>query len=179
MKRVNMQTWIVTGLAIAAAGCSTPAPTVNSTADAQQPAAQLAPERAVLMDGQATNDEVLKALPRRISEADAQKMLVNLPADKLQGPLAQGNERSTQQRWGRGWRGRGFGWGGRGFGFGGLGWGGFSYYPYNNFYYPYYLSAGYYYPYSYPYYGSYYYPYYYGYGNYYRPYAWRYGARWW
>lgn len=166
MKRVNMSTWIVTGLALAAAGCSTTAPTINSGTDAQKPTAQVAPERAVLMDGQVTNDELMKALPKQISEADAKQTLVDLPSDKLQGPLMQGNERSTQQWWGRGWRG--------------FGYRGFRYFPYRSFYYPYYAYSGYYYPYYYPYaYGSYYYPYYYGYGSYYRPYGYRYGYRWW
>lgn len=200
MKRVNMATWIVTGLAIGATGCTTAAPTSTAGTDAPIPSAQLNPERGVLTDGPETNDEVLKALPKRISEADAKKILVHLPSDMVQGSLLADadSDRSTLQRGRGGFRGGGFrggfrgGFGGFRGGFRGRGFGGFrgrgfrsfglssfAFYPYGSYYYPYYLDAGYYYPYSYPYYSDYYYPYYYGYRSYYYPRSWRYGYRWW
>ncbi|MBO9540767.1 hypothetical protein J7643_09275 [bacterium] len=194
-----MSTWIVTGLALTAAGCSTAAPSVPPVSDTQNPTPQVAPERGVLAEGQEPNAEVLNALPKRISEADARKILVNLPADKVQGSLTGDDDRSIMQRGrgggfrgggfrgggfrGGGFRGRGFtGRGFRGRGFTGRGFRRFTGRGFRNnifvgglgfdtfAYYPY---ANYYYPYYL--YDGYYYPYSYPYyGNYYYPYY--YGA---
>lgn len=170
-KRMNAPAWIVTGLAIAATGCSTAAPTVS---DASNPTPQADTDRGVLADGPETNDDVLKSLPKRISETDARKILVQLPTERIQD-----DDRSTLQR-GRG-RGGGFRGGGfRGGGFrGGRSFRSFSYFPTRGLYYPYYLTAGYYYPYYYPYDDTYLYPYLYGYRSAYYPRYWRYRHRWW
>jgi len=127
-------------------------------------------QRIMVGGQQLTVDQLRKALPSRISEADAAKLLVEIDPSKV----IAANDQEVQQRgrFGRGYA-RGFarGWG-RGFYRGyGRGYGrGFRYYGYRGYYFPYYRYSGYYYPYYYPYYSYSYYPYYYGYRGAYYPY---------
>ncbi len=153
MKRA---TWMVAGLTVLATGCSTTAPTANQT-DPAQPPAQISPERSVLADGTTTATQLLSNLPKRLTLAEGDRLLVDLPADKIRGNLQLGEDsRQIQQ-----WRGR------------------YRYYGYRSYYYPYYRYGSYYYPY-YSYYQPYYsYPYYYGYGSYYYPYRYSYRRYWW
>ncbi|HEY9856976.1 MAG TPA: hypothetical protein V6D05_14635 [Stenomitos sp.] len=150
MKRA---TWILAGLTVLAAGCSTTAPTSNQTAPAQ-PTPQLAPDRSAMADGGAAPSEL--QLPSRLTQAEGDRLLVDLPADKLKGGLQMNQDGRTVQQW---WR--------------------YRYYRYGGYYYPYYNYGSYYYPYysySYPYYT---YPYYSYYGSYYYPYYSRYRYRRW
>lgn len=190
---------LTTGLA-ATLGCAQHAPSI---APAQAPAipqlqtmteGSVAPDQVLvgnqqtMVNGQAmTVEEIRKQLPSRISEADAAKMLVKIDIDKVN----QDASFDTQQRFGRGFGGRGFarGFGGRGFfgrGFyGGFGfrnrffnrgfYGGLGFYPYSSYYFPYYYNAGYYYPYSYSYANTLCSPYLYGYGGSYWPYTYGWG----
>lgn len=131
MNRVKLG--LAAALAIAAAGCSTPAPTMQH--QATQPVAKAA-NRSVLADGHMSFAQLAKALPQRLTNEQAKSQLVSLPADKIKGALPL-KGRKTQY------------------------FSSYSYYPYGNYYYPYYYYNNYWYPYSYSSYGSYSYPYYY------------------
>lgn len=149
MKRA---TWTVAGLAVLMAGCSATAPTANQNTPAQ-PAAQATSDRAILADGQMTADQLMQNLPKRLTQAEGDRILVDLPADKIKGDLQVSQDGRSVQQWG--YR---------------------RYYGYGGYYYPYYRYGGYYYPYYNYYRPYYYYPYYYGYGSYYYPYRY-YGYR--
>lgn len=152
MKRA---TWMVAGLTILAAGCSATAPT-SEQAPPAQPAPQMTSDRSVLADGTTTSSQLSQILPARLTKAEGDRLLVDLPADKLKGGLQANQEGRTVQQWGR-----------------------YRYYRYGSLYYPYYLYSNYYYPY-YNYYSPYYtYPYYYGYSSYYYPYSYRFRRYWW
>lgn len=148
MKRA---TWMVAGLTVLAAGCTSTAPTANVNAPAQ-----MTSERSVLADGVTTSTQLSTILPQRLTKAEGDRLLVDLPADKLKGSVQLNQEGRQVQQWYR-----------------------YRYYRYGSLYYPYYSYGSYYYPY-YSYYSPYYYyPYYYGYGSYYYPYRYRYYRRWW
>jgi len=144
MKRA---TWILAGLTVLAAGCSTTAPTSNQSAPAQ-PAPQMTSDRSAMVTDVAPPG--LSQLPSRLTKAEGDRLLVDLPADKLKGGLQLNQEGRTVQQW---WR--------------------YRYYRYGSYYYPYYYNYPYYYPYYYPSYYPYYsysYPYYYPYYYRYRRY---------
>lgn len=148
--------WILAGLTVLAAGCSTSAPTSDQTAPAQ-PAPRMASDRSVLADGVTTSTQLSQVLPSRLTKADGDRLLVDLPADQIKGGLQVNQDGRTVQQW----------------------WGRYRYYRYGSLYYPYYLYSGSYYPY-YSYYSPYYYyPYYYSYGSYYYPYRSYYRRFWW
>lgn len=185
-----MRTRLLPVLALALAstvGCSSAPPTLTpnqpQAIDSQRQIAQAEDEEAE--DGQQTQAVAESQMPEPLSvQALPQKLdpsqVVELPADKLKElPVAMGDDRSTQQ-----WRGRGFrSFGGRRLRFFYSAPYYYPYYFYNNFYYPYayypYTFA--YYPYSY--YSYSYYPFYlpyYSFGSYYYPYRfYRFGGRRW
>jgi hypothetical protein len=126
-----------------------------------------------------TFNQIVDQLPKRISEADAARMLVTIDPSKV----VDENTYTVQQRgrgFGGGFRGgmgRGIGaFGHRGF-YGGFrgNYGRYRYFGHGGRYFPYYLNRGYYYPYSY---GS-VYPYFYNYANSYYPYSCGLGAYGW
>jgi hypothetical protein len=165
-KVMTMKTLWVGGLATALAattiGCamnpttSTPESTTPMSAIDQ---AQMQPDRSVM-----SIDDLRQNLPARISEADAAKMLVTLDTSKI----VMDGDYSVQQMGysGRSYGGhRGFNIGHRGLGFRGFSRGffhGFGHHRFNRFshfnrfrffnfrnnFFPYYLNAGFYYPYT-------------------------------
>lgn len=155
MKRA---TWIVAGLSVLAAGCSSTAPTANQNAPAQPPA-QMTSERSVLADGVTTSTQLSQILPSKLTQAEGDRLLVDLPTDKIKGSLQVNQDGRQIQQWYSPYR--------------------YRYYRYGSLYYPYYLYSGYYYPYYSYYTPNYYYPYYYGYGSYYYPYRYTYRRYWW
>lgn len=153
MKRA---TWMVAALSVMAAGCSTTAPTANLNAPAQ-PDAQMTSDRSVLADGVTTPNQLSTILPKRLTQAEGDRLLVDLPADKLKGGFQIGQDDRKVQQWRRPYR----------------------FYRFGSLYYPYSLYGSYYYPY-YSYYTPYYtYPYYFNYGSYYYPYRYSYRRLWW
>ncbi len=198
MKR---STFLVTAISIMAAGCSTAAPTANEPVSMDP----VMTSRSVLADGSTTMEQLQARLPKMLTKAEGDRILVDLPANRLKASLT-GNQSSRAVQGGKDYGGYGgydanpcdvcgsayggFGYGGLGYGaygYGGLGYGALAYgyaYPFRyinigTLYYPYYQSAGYYYPvyaYAAPYYS---YPYYLNYGSYYYPYHARFGRFWW
>lgn len=153
MKRA---TWIVAAMSVMAAGCTTAAPTANPNTPAE-PAAPMTSDRSVLADGVTTSTQLSTILPKRLTKAEGDRLLVDLPADKLKGTLDLKQEGRQVQQWYSPYR----------------------YYRYGSLYYPYYSYGSYYYPY-YSYASPYYtYPYYYGYGSSYYPYRYSYRRFWW
>lgn len=148
-------TWIVAGVTLMAAGCTSTAPTANQNTTV--PPAEMTSDRSVLADGVTTSSQLSSILPQRLTKAEGDRLLVDLPADKLKGSLQLNQDGRQVQQW----------------------WGRYRYYRYGSLYYPYYLYSGYYYPYYSYYTPSYYYPYYFNYGSYFYPYRYRYSRYWW
>ena len=149
-------------------GCSG-APTTTTQAPIDEMQAPSAPTYSVQAVGPQINfDQVISQLPKQISVADAQRMLVTVDPSIVKD---EPNSYSVQQLRGRG----GFGGFGRGIGFRGAfgrpggfhGYGNYRFFRHNNYYFPYYRRFGYYYPYYY----NNYYPYLYSYNNYCYPYT--------
>jgi hypothetical protein len=163
------------GLLGSSLGCANTVPAASTPAPAVIPQAQSVPggdaapdtlftgERQIMVDGKAmTFDEIRKQLPSRISEADAAKLLVQINPNEV---MDDGKEADLQQ-----WRRRAF-FGRRFSPFFRTRFRSFSYFPYSNFYFPYYYNAGFYYPYTYPYYSYYYSPFFYRHSYRYWPYS--------
>jgi len=193
-------------MAVALAACSSGQPNAPSRGPAAAPA-----QRQVLDVGNppAPQDQpdlntLAKVLPKSISLADADRLLVHIDPSQVQGlkqdygVLARGGG-GFHGGGGHGGHGGGF-HGGHGHGFGGhnnffgssfgFGWGGYGgyggygygypysslWYPYGSYMYPYGLYGNTYQPYTYGGYNSLYYPYLYSSGSAYYPYSWR---GWW
>jgi hypothetical protein len=169
--------WIAgTVIALTAAtsfGCAGTTSPSQTAPNAQAAVTAQADRHVQAVGNTMTFNQIVDQLPKRISVADAEKMLTTIDPSKV----STDNTYTVQQRgFGRfgGGIGRGFGaFGHRGF-YGGFGRGfnRFRFFGHRNYYFPYYLNRGYYYPYSY---GS-VYPYFYNYANSYYPYSCGYGG---
>jgi len=155
------------GCAPAIPNASTPAQAPVMMEGAVAPEKLIAGDRQIMADGQAMSfDEIRKHLPSRLTNEEAQKLLVDIDTSKIMAS----SDMELQQR-GRGFA-RGFGRGfSRGFGRGFRSFGRSRFFGFRGSYFPYYSYGNYWYPYSYPYAGLSYYPYLYSYAGSYYPYS--------
>lgn len=149
------------GLIGTAIGCSQATPTTPGQAVSGDRQVLSVDDPAYLGD-KAAFEQVRAQLPQRISAEDAKTMLVQIDPSEVTATESDKPTYGVQQwgLWGRGfspyWRYRSY-----------------SYLPYRNYYFPYTLRAGAYYPYTYSRFGALYNPYFYRYRGLYSPYFYR------
>lgn len=130
-------TWTVTAMTFLMVGCSTTAPTANKVVS-DQPADRTLAQRSVLADGQTSPEQLAKILPTRLTKAEGDRMLIDLPADKMKGDFS-ANQQSRKVQGGMDYGSYGYGgygagdcdpcaggYGGYGYGGYGLGYGGYG-----------------------------------------------------
>ncbi|HEY9899792.1 MAG TPA: hypothetical protein V6D00_11470 [Pantanalinema sp.] len=177
MTRRTMGTYLALACGIAAAGCQAAPPSGTPGGASRAPAPVLSAERSVQGLDRAGFERMMQALPKQISNEQAERMLVKLPAEKLRAPLL-ADVRHAGYRVSAG-EGQAMSWGhgdasamaGSNLDYRFMSVGDASL-PYISYYpYVYNQSNSYWAPYAAYWSGRYYYPYYQGYGSLYAPYS--------